>query len=305
MPLEDHLTTEARNPASESIDRLDASGIVALMNAEDERAVAAVKAASVAIARTIDRAAEAFRSGGRLIYAGAGTSGRLGVLDAAECPPTFNSPPSMVVGLIAGGREALVRAIEGAEDRPDQGAADLAALDPGPRDLVVGIASSGRTPYVIGACDEARRRGATAVALVCNAPSVLDAHADWVIPLLVGPEVLSGSTRLKAGTATKLALNMITTGAMVRIGKTFGNRMIDLQPTNEKLRIRTRRILRELGGLDDDSAASLLESTGGRLKPALVAALAGVDAGTASRLLDEHQGRVRDAVRAVTGVDPR
>jgi N-acetylmuramic acid 6-phosphate etherase len=305
MRLEDQLLTEASNPASESIDQLDALGLVAVMHAEDEKAVAAVKAAAAEVARTMDRAAKAFQAGGRLIYVGAGTSGRLGVLDASECPPTFNTPPSMVVGLIAGGREALVRAIEGAEDRADQGVADLARLEPGSADLVIGIATSGRTPYVIGALDEARRSGATAVALVCNQPSVLDAHADWVIPLLVGPEVISGSTRLKAGTATKLVLNMISTGAMVRIGKTFGNRMIDLQPTNEKLRIRTRRILRELTGLDDAGAASLLEAAGGRLKPALVASLAGVDLERAESLLERHHGRVRDAVRAVTGVDPR
>lgn len=305
MALEDHLLTEAQNPASEAIDRLDAGQIVALMNAEDARVVAAVANEAAAIARVVDLAADRFRRGGRLIYVGAGTSGRLGVLDASECPPTFSTPPEMVVGLIAGGATALTRAVEGAEDRREQGAADLEALAPTERDLVVGIATSGRTPYVIGAVDRAREAGAFTVAIVCNRPSVLDRHVDHVIALLVGPEILAGSTRLKAGTATKMTLNMITTGAMVRIGKTFGNRMIDLQPTNEKLRMRTRRILREIAGVDDPRAVALLEETDGRLKPALVAALAGVDGDRAMALLETHGGQVREAVRAVTGVDPR
>ncbi|HEY2155143.1 MAG TPA: N-acetylmuramic acid 6-phosphate etherase, partial [Isosphaeraceae bacterium] len=250
-------------------------------------------------------AADRFRRGGRLIYVGAGTSGRLGVLDASECPPTFNSPPGMVVGLIAGGHTALTRAVEGAEDDPDQGAKDLIALNVTEKDLVVGIATSGRTPYVLGAMDAARRVGATTVGLACNRPSLLGESVDLDISPLVGPEVIAGSTRLKAGTATKLILNMITTGAMILIGKTFGNRMIDLQPTNHKLRLRTRRILRELAGVSDDEAAALLTRTSGRLKPALVAALAGIDATEAEGLLVEHGGRVHAAVKAVTGVSPR
>ena len=206
------------------------------------------------IAQAIEWAADRFRRGGRLIYVGAGTSGRLGVLDAAECPPTFSTPPEMVVGLIAGGPTALTRAVEGAEDDPDRGAADIAALGVGPLDLVVGIATSGRTPYVLGAVREARRRGAATVGLACNRPSLLGGEVDLEIAPLVGAEVISGSTRLKAGTATKMILNMISTGAMVQIGKTLGNRMVDLRPTNEKLRIRSRRILRELAGVDDDLA---------------------------------------------------
>jgi N-acetylmuramic acid 6-phosphate etherase len=305
MTLEDHLLTEARNPGSEAIDRLSAREIVALMNAEDSKVIAAVAAASDAVAQAIDRAAEAFRAGGTLIYVGAGTSGRLGVLDASECPPTFSTPREMVVGLIAGGPAALTRAIEGAEDKPEQGGADLAALNVGERDLVVGIATSGRTPYVLGAVKEATSRGASTIAIVCNRPSLLGAIVDLEIALLVGPEVVAGSTRLKAGTATKLVLNMITTGAMIRIGKTFGNRMIDLQPTNEKLRIRSRRILRELAGLDDRAAADLLARSSGRLKTALVAALAGVAPDQGQALLDAHGGQVRAAVIAATGVDPR
>jgi N-acetylmuramic acid 6-phosphate etherase len=305
MALEDHLLTEARNPSSETIDALSAPEIVALMNAEDAKVVAAVAAESPRIARAIDAAARCFQSGGRLIYVGAGTSGRLGVLDAAECPPTFSTPPSMVVGLIAGGPAALTRAVEGAEDRPEQGAADLEALEPSERDMVVGIATSGRTPYVLGALRHARGRGCFTAGIVCNRPSLLGDIVELEIAPLVGPEVIAGSTRLKAGTATKMVLNMISTGAMVRIGKTFGNRMIDLQPTNEKLRIRSRRILRELAGVDDQAARSLLEASAGRLKPALVSALAGIDHETADRLLAEHGGQVRRAVMAATGVDPR
>ncbi len=301
MPLEDHLLTEARNPASESIDTLSADEIVGLMNDEDARVVRAVRAEAPAISRTIDLVADRFRRGGRLIYVGAGTSGRLGVLDASECPPTFSTPPELVVGLIAGGPPALTRSIEGAEDHPEQGASDLDALRVGERDLVVGIATSGRTPYVLGAIERAKRRGAFTVGLSCNRPSLLGPLVDLEIAPLVGPEVIAGSTRLKAGTATKMILNMITTGAMVRTGKTYGNRMIDLQPTNEKLRIRSRRMLRELTGLDDAAAAALLKASGGRLKPALVAGLAGVEHDEALRLLSAHHGQVGAAVRAARG----
>jgi N-acetylmuramic acid 6-phosphate etherase len=301
MTLEDHLLTEAQNPHSEAIDTLDALGIVALMNAEDAKVVEAVKAESEAIARAVDLAADRFRRGGRLIYVGAGTSGRLGVLDASECPPTFSTPPEMVVGLIAGGSTALTRAVEGAEDSPERGAQELDALGVSPLDLVVGIATSGRTPYVLGAVERARQGGVTTVGIACNRPSLLGQAVDLEIAPLVGPEIISGSTRLKAGTATKMILNMITTGAMVLIGKTFGNRMIDLQPTNEKLRIRSRRILRELAGIDNARAAELLEANGGRLKPALVSALAGVGPDEALALLETHGGQVRAAI----GVDPR
>ncbi len=301
MALEDHLLTESRNPDSGAIDAQDALAIVRLMNAEDAKVVEAVGAEAEGIARAVEWAAERFRGGGRLIYVGAGTSGRLGVLDASECPPTFGTDPSMVVGLIAGGSTALTRAIEGAEDDPVRGAADLAALGVDGRDLVVGIATSGRTPYVLGAVAEARRRGAATVGIACNRPSALGAAVDLEIAPLVGPEVIAGSTRLKAGTATKMILNMITTGAMVRIGKTLGNRMIDLRPTNEKLRIRTRRILRELAGLNELDAAETLERCGGELKRALVVALAGVSPEEAEALLEANGRHVRAAVRARTG----
>jgi N-acetylmuramic acid 6-phosphate etherase len=275
------------------------------MIAEDFHVVEAVRAETASIARAIDEVAERFRRGGRLIYVGAGTSGRLGVLDASECPPTFSTPPELIVGLIAGGPAALTRSIEGAEDHPEQGASEIDRLQIQESDLVAGIATSGRTPYVLGAIRRAKERGAFTIGIACNRPSLLGETVDLEIAPLVGPEVIAGSTRLKAGTATKMILNMITTGAMVRIGKTFGNRMIDFQPLNEKLRIRSRRMLRELSGVDDETAAELLRHCGGRLKPALVMALAGVDAARALAVLDAHGGQVREAVMTITGVDPR
>lgn len=305
MTHEDHLLTEAHNPLSESIDALSPLQIVRLMNSEDQKVVEAVRDQAAAIAQAIAWAADRLRRGGRLIYIGAGTSGRLGVLDASECPPTFSTSPEMVVGVIAGGPSALVRAVEGAEDDPDRGAADIAALNVGQLDLVVGIATSGRTPYVRGAVREARQRGAATVGLTCNRPSLLGGDVDLEIAPLVGAEIISGSTRLKAGTATKMILNMISTGAMVQIGKTLGNRMVDMQTTNEKLRIRGRRMLRELAGVDDAQARDILARCGGRLKRALVVALADVDPDTAQALLDQNNGQVRGAVKAAGGRDPR
>jgi len=301
MALEDHLLTESRNPLTAGIDAAGALGIVEIMNDEDAKVVEAVRAEAASIAKAVEWTAERFRRGGRLIYVGAGTSGRLGVLDASECPPTFSTPPEMVVGLIAGGQAALTRSIEGAEDHAEVGAEEVAAMNVDDRDIVVGIASSGRTPYVLGAVREARRRGAATVGIACNRPSLLGAEVDLDVALLVGPEVISGSTRLKAGTATKMALNMITTGAMILIGKTLGNRMIDFTPVNEKLRIRARRMLRELAEVDDERAAELLAACGGRLKVALVAQLAEVGPEEAAALLDAHGGQVRRAVAAKTG----
>jgi N-acetylmuramic acid 6-phosphate etherase len=305
MTLEDNLLTESCNPHSQSIDNLSPLQIVRLMNSEDAKVVDAVGAEAESIAQAIEWAAARLRQGGRLIYVGAGTSGRLGVLDASECPPTFSTPPSMVVALIAGGLTALTRAVEGAEDDPDAGAADVDTVQVGEHDLVIGIATSGRTPYVLGAIRKARQRGATTIGLSCNRPSLLGAQVDLEIAPLVGAEIISGSTRLKAGTATKMILNMISTGAMARIGKTLGNRMIDLQPLNEKLRIRSRRILREVAGIDDEQASQILTQCGGHLKRALVVALADVDPGTAHTLLETHGGQVRMAVKAVGGRDPQ
>ncbi len=289
----DHLTTESVNPDSSMVDTFSALQIVNLLQAEDAKALAAVALVAEPIAQAIDLVARALGRGGRLIYMGAGTSGRLGVLDASECPPTFGSDPGQVVGLIAGGDRALRNPVEGAEDSPQQGEADLMALRPTSDDVVMGIATSGRTPYVIGGLLQARRLGAATIGLVCNRPSAMDSCVDLMIAPIVGPEVLSGSTRMKAGTATKLVLNAITTGSMIRLGKTYGNRMVDLKPLNEKLRIRSRRIVREIAGVDDQSAIRYLSETSGRLKPALVMALSGVDSATADRLLAENQGLVR------------
>ncbi len=294
----DHLQTEARNPASANLDELTALQIVRLMNTEDGCVIPAVASQAQAIARAVDVIAERLAVGGRLVYAGAGTSGRLGVLDATECPPTFNTPPGQVVGVIAGGYDALTRAVEGAEDHPEFGARDLEALGFSARDVLVGIATSGRTPYVLGALTYARRLGAFTIGLSCNPDSDLIPAADLAITPVVGPEVLSGSTRLKAGTATKLVLNMLTTGAMVRLGKTFGNLMVDLRATNSKLRARTNRIVRLLTGLSVEDSARLLEQCGGELKTALVAQLAGVSPEEARARLAAAGGQVRAALPA-------
>lgn len=290
----DHLTTEARNPRSADLELLTPIELVRLMNAEDRLAVEAVATQADAIAQAIELIADRLRKGGRLIYVGAGTSGRLGVLDATECPPTFNTPPEMVVGLIAGGSVALTRAVEGAEDHPEYGARDLKAVDFSERDVLVGIATSGRTPYVLGAARLARSVGAAVIGLACNDGSELQATVELMICPVVGPEILSGSTRLKAGTATKLVLNMLTTGAMIRLGKTYGNLMVDLRATNVKLRARTNRIVRMLTGLDEAAATSLLETAGGELKTALVMNRNGADADAA-----------RSRLRAVGGVVSR
>jgi N-acetylmuramic acid 6-phosphate etherase len=297
----DHLQTEGRNPSSSNLDELTAAEIVRLMNAEDATVAAAVATQAEAIARAIDVIAERLRRGGRLVYAGAGTSGRLGVLDATECPPTFNAPPGQVVGVIAGGPEALTRAVEGAEDHSEFAERDLAALRVGPGDVVAGIATSGRTPYVLGAVAYARRQGAFTVGISCNRDSELSPEVDLAITPVVGPEVVSGSTRLKAGTATKLVLNLLTTGAMVRLGKTFGDLMVDLRVTNNKLRIRCNRIVRQATGLSAEAADELLRRSGGEVKTALVAQLAGVAPEEARRRLETADGRVRAALSPLQG----
>lgn len=292
----DHLQTEARNPASAELDELTPLELVRLMNAEDGRVIPAVASQAEAIARAIEVITDRLRTGGRLIYIGAGTSGRLGVLDATECPPTFNASPGLVIGLIAGGPVALTRAVEGAEDHPELAVRDLTEIALSTADVLVGIATSGRTPYVLGAVDHARNVGAFTIGLSCNANSDIIRRVDLAITPVVGPEVLSGSTRLKAGTATKLVLNMLSTGAMVQLGKTYGNLMVDLRATNEKLRWRTNRIVREVTGLDRERADALLEQCGCELKTALVVQLAGVTAEEARERLRKTNGRVRDAI---------
>jgi len=289
--MRDPRLTEQRNAASSRIDELDPLGIVDLINAEDRGVAEAVGAEREAIARAVELTEAAFRAGGRLIYVGAGTSGRLGVLDAAEMPPTFGTDPDMVLGLIAGGHAALVRSQEGAEDHPEDGAVAIRDLDVGPKDFVLGIATSGTTPFVHGALAEARAAGARTGFLLCTYPSdeLLRTH-DVVIAPLVGAEVITGSTRMKAGTATKLVLNTITTGAMVRLGKVYGNLMVDLQVTCEKLQDRGERILAELLGLERAAAEALLERAGGNVKTALVMGRLDVDRESAVQRLKDVDG---------------
>ena len=291
--MRDRRLTEQRNPRSRRIDELDPLGIVDLINAEDRMVAEAVGEERAAIARALELAEQAFRAGGRLIYVGAGTSGRLGVLDAAEMPPTYGTDPEMVRGVIAGGYEALVRAREGAEDSPADGATAMDDVGVEARDFVLGIATSGTTPYVHGALARARELGARTGFLLCTyPPPELLARHDVVIAPLVGPEVITGSTRMKAGTATKLVLNTITTGAMVRLGKVYGNLMVDLQVTCEKLRDRGERILESMLGLERSRAAELLERSGGHVKTALVMGRLGIDAEEARQRLDDAGGVV-------------
>ena len=300
--MRDPRLTEQRNPASQRIDELDALGIVDLINAEDRMIAAAVGEEREAIARALELAEHAFRVGGRLIYVGAGTSGRLGVLDAAEMPPTYGTDPAMVRGVIAGGYEALVRAQEGAEDHPEDGAKAIDALEADERDFVLGIATSGTTPYVHGAVNRAQERGAAVGFLMCTyPPAELVERLDVVIAPLVGPEVITGSTRMKAGTATKLVLNTITTGAMVRMGKVYGNLMVDLQVTCQKLQDRGERILESMLEIDRDEATALLAGSEGHVKTALVMGRLGVDAEEARRRLDEAGGVI---ARVVGSLEP-
>lgn len=297
VPLPPSASTEARNTASGTIDSLSSLQIVELMNSEDAMVAAAVRTQSTSIASAIDGVAEAFRNGGRLIYIGAGTSGRLGVLDASECPPTFSVPRSMVVGLIAGGPSALTSAIEGAEDRAEQGRADLENISLTARDVVMGIAASGRTPYVLGGLQFAREIGATTIGFACNDDSALIPLSDIMIAPVVGPEVITGSTRLKAGTATKMVLNMLTTGAMVRIGKTFGNLMVDLTASNEKLRDRSQRIVSDLTGLSSEAAQKLLSECSHQVKTAIVVHHRKLTPEAAREQLKQCNGHLRNALQ--------
>jgi len=297
----EHLTTEARNPASEDLDGLSALEIVQLINSEDSNVAAAVALETDAIAKAIDVIAERLERGGRLIYIGAGTSGRLGVLDAVECPPTFNTHPSQVVGLIAGGYQALTTAVEGAEDRPDLAVEDLKSVHLTDGDVVVGIATSGRTPYVIGSLEYAKSVGAYTIGLSCNRDAQIVTRCDLSITPVVGPEVVSGSTRMKAGTATKMVLNMLTTGAMIRLGKTYGNLMVDLRASNTKLADRARRIVRAVTNLSDSESERLLQDCGGEVKTAIVSHYTGYSSIDARRLLESAHGHLRNALQGRDG----
>jgi N-acetylmuramic acid 6-phosphate etherase len=292
------LTTEAHNPRTQELDAMSTLAMVTAMNDEDRHVADVVRTQLPRIAAAIDAIAQRMHKGGRLVYCGAGTSGRLGVLDAAECVPTFSAAPGQVVGLIAGGPGALLQAVEGAEDDAELGARDIRGLAPGAKDVVVGIAASGRTPYVLGALRAARDAGALTVAVVCNAGSPVAAAAELPVEVATGPEVLTGSTRLKAGTATKLVLNMLSTGAFVRLNKVYGNLMVDLQATNEKLKARAVRIVADAAACKADAAAELLRACDGEVKAAIVAHRKNVAPHVARTLLFTHDGSVRAALAA-------
>lgn len=291
------LLTEKQNPLSAHIDTLPTRQVLEIINQEDQKVAAAVAAEIQHLATAVDAVVERLRQGGRLFYAGAGTSGRLGVLDAAECPPTYNVPPDLVQGIIAGGYEALVHATEATEDDPSTGARDLLERGFDGKDALVGIAASGRTPYVLGAIEAARQRGGLTIGISCTPESNLSEVVHIPIALLVGPEVVTGSTRMKAGTATKLALNMLSTAVMIRLGYVYGNLMVNVQPKNVKLADRARRIICTATGVSYERAAALLEAAGNVVKTAIVMELAHVDRATAERRLETHGGRVADALR--------
>ena len=298
MPELEKLLTEQRNPASAEIDTLPTEEMLRIVNAEDHKVADAVRLEIPAIARAVEAIVEAFQRGGRLFYIGAGTSGRLGVLDASECPPTFSVPPEMVQGIIAGGPAALSRATEATEDDPAMGARDLMDRGFTARDVLVGIAASGRTPYVLGAIAEARRVGAVTVGIGCTPDSELARAATVAITPLVGPEVIAGSTRMKAGTAQKLVLNMLTTGAFIRMGYVYGNLMVNVQPKNAKLADRARRIVAQAAGVTCERAGELLEAAGNSVRVAIVMGTTGAARVEAERRLAAAGG---DISRALNG----
>ena len=289
-------TTEHNNPRSETIDRLSTLEIVNLINAEDMLVAPAVGKEHKNIAAAVDMIVERFRKGGRLFYVGAGTSGRLGVLDASECPPTFGVRPSLVQGIIAGGRGALVRAVEGAEDNADEGARAVKKYKVHRKDVIVGIAACGMTPYVRGVLRQATRTGAGTIFITCAPQAVKDAPAQIIINPAVGPEIISGSTRMKAGTATKLVLNTITTTAMIKMGKVYGNLMVDLNATNQKLRDRSQRIVTQLTGLSRAKAVKLLKEAKGKVKAAIVMHFRKVNLPGALAILDKCGQSLRKAI---------
>lgn len=290
------LVSETRNPATMELDSQPTLAMMTLFNQEDRKVPEAISLVLPEIARAVDMAAARMKAGGRLIYLGAGTSGRLGVLDASECPPTFGVPHGLVIGLIAGGPGALLKAVEGAEDNPSLGEADLVALSLTPQDTVVGLAASGRTPYVIGALKYARSQGCATVAISCNPASPIAALAEVAISPVVGPEALTGSTRLKSGTAQKLVLNMLSTGVMVKLGKVYQNLMVDVKATNEKLVDRACRIVMEATGAARDEAQRALQQTDYAAKPAILMILSGISAAEAEQRLATHHGYLRDAL---------
>jgi len=292
------MLTEGRNPASQNIDELSTEAMLRVINDEDKKVALAVEAIVPQIATAVDAICAAFRAGGRLIYCGAGTSGRLGILDASECPPTFGTPRDQVIGLIAGGHTAILQAVENAEDNREQGAQDLKDIHFSRHDVLVGIAASGRTPYVLGALAYANELGATTVSLSCNPGSAMSQVAAIALTPVVGPEVVTGSSRMKAGTAQKLVLNMLTTGSMIRSGKVYGNLMVDVEATNQKLVQRQVNIVMQATDCDDATARAALTGCGGHCKTAILMVLADLDADEAKALLSQHQGFIRQALQA-------
>ncbi|MFG2887102.1 N-acetylmuramic acid 6-phosphate etherase [Streptomyces sp. NPDC048297] len=290
------LGTETRNERTLDLDRMPVSELLSVMNAEDQTVALAVRDALPQVGAAVEAISESLRRGGRLIYLGAGTSGRIGLLDAVECPPTFGTDPELVVGLLSGGPGAFVVAVEGAEDEPARAMADLDEIGVNDRDTVVGLAASGRTPYVIGGLKHAAARGAVTVSVACNRDAVVSRYADIPVEIVTGPEVLTGSTRLKAGTAQKMVCNMLSTASMVRLGKTYGNLMVDVKASNEKLVDRARRIVVEATGADSRTAADALEAAGGHAKTAIVMLLADCTAEEAVRRLDQAHGNTRAAI---------
>ncbi|MCH8556189.1 MAG: N-acetylmuramic acid 6-phosphate etherase [Balneolia bacterium] len=295
------LDTEQNNPVSAGIDTASPLDIARIMNAEDAGVAVAVSKKLNKVAEGITLITEAFKNGGRLIYAGSGTSGRIGVVDASECPPTFGTPFDMVKGLIAGGPEAMFRAQEGAEDKPELGAKDIVSEKAGANDVVCGLAASGRTPYVAGALSKAKELGAKTIFICCVDESQLDTnlHPDVLISVPVGPEVISGSTRLKSGTAQKMVCNMLTTGAMIQLGKVYQNVMVDLQLTNQKLHERARRIVMQLADVNYDEASEALDKAGNHVKSALVMTIGKVDYDEAQLILQQHHGFVQKALTSI------
>lgn len=297
--MQEKLLTEQVNPASEGIDGLPTEQILRIMNAEDARIAASIQMEIQAITRAVEAIANAIQGGGRLFYIGAGTSGRLGVLDAAECPPTFNVSPDLVQGIIAGGQAALARASEATEDDPELGVQDLRAHGFTSRDVLVGIAASGRTPYVLGAVGEARRLGAVTIGISCTPDSELSGVVDIAIEPKPGPEIIAGSTRLRAGTATKLVLNMLSTATMIRLGHVYGNLMVNVQPKNAKLLDRARRIIAQAAGVDPERASELLSAAGNSVKTAIVMEKLALSRDEAERRLRDAGGRVSTALSSV------
>ena len=291
------MTTECRNEATMNLDTMTALEVVTVMNREDEKIPLAIRPALPSIARCAELAGDAIRSGGRIVYMGAGTSGRLGVLDAVECPPTFGVSPETVVGLVASGAAAFTRPDEAAEDSPEEGRKDLIRIGFRRGDLLIGIAASGRTPYVLGGLDYARELGCHTAVIVCNPNSPMAAAAELAIEVFPGPECLTGSTRLKAGTCQKLILNMISTAAMVGLGKAYQNLMVDVEPSNEKLVVRARNIVMEATGCDRETAEAAMAEAGNHAKTAITMILADCSAEEARERLKNAGGHVRQAIR--------